>query len=354
MSCTDFNRLSLKDQRALLVQVFQRRVEHARNLLYEVDLSLHIFENRDGHPGNMKVEAPFRRCRAWRLGGSYRMDSDMFIVGEHTKVYLWGSTGFDAKEGTVRSTVRNNGDNKAFGRIDTVHDPVTRDNTYRLWLDGQNPDREAYLFPYLLSHQRDFHIEVIADQERVQLTVGFRPWWTEKGGGKRVLLLDPQKGFLPVRAESRWDWNWVEAGKKMWRLERFIVEQSRLVGDVWMPIKLREESAASSAPETIAVQEITVRRIEHGTVKPADLNVPFTKGMEVVDAIKGITYHTDAQGNPVGPIEPVMGASPAATAGGGFVTWRRYVAAVASIVMIVSLLVILYLRRQTEHSANVT
>ena len=43
MPCADFSRLGLKDQRALLVQVFQRRVEHAGNLSYEVDLSLHVF-----------------------------------------------------------------------------------------------------------------------------------------------------------------------------------------------------------------------------------------------------------------------------------------------------------------------
>jgi hypothetical protein len=77
-----------------------------------------------------------------------------------------------------------------------------------------------------------------------------------------------------------------------------------------MPTQLRLEIAASPAPETIAVHEITVTRMEHGKVTPADLKVPFTDGMQIVDVIKGVTYWVDAQGEQVGAAKPLLGVVP--------------------------------------------
>ena len=42
-------------------------------------------------------------------------------------------------------------------------------------------------------------------------------------------------------------------------------------------------------------------RIECGTVKPGDLFVPFTAGMQIQDTIEGVTYVADAQGNAAAP-----------------------------------------------------
>lgn len=76
-----------------------------------------------------------------------------------------------------------------------------------------------------------------------------------------------------------------------------------------MPMRIIRECHASVLPhETVTVMEIQVTHMEYGKVTPDDLVVPFSEGMEIVDAIKGITYVADANGNPAGKIEPVVGA----------------------------------------------
>lgn len=65
-----------------------------------------------------------------------------------------------------------------------------------------------------------------------------------------------------------------------------------------MPIKLTNKTAGSPVPERIGFYQMVVSRIEHGSVKPADLVVAFTEGTEVVDAIKGVGFIADPRGNP--------------------------------------------------------
>jgi len=302
MSVVDFGRLSGDMQREVLVKAFQMRLKYSRNLYHAVDLFLTIHHNTNGRPGPIKEKVAFRRCRAWQLNHSFRVESDMFEPGNDQDVVQFLNSGFDSQEGVARSTVRFKEDRRSAGRIDTVPDRIIIDDRYIYWLDGSFRHREEYLFHNLLDHRDEFEVAILEDG-RLQLTVPYQPWWAKKAGGKRKITLDPLKGFLPIRGDSRWD-----GGPSDWRIERFVVEQSRQVGDIWMPIKIHEEICASPSAETFAVYETVVVKIEHGKVTPADLHVPFTKGMQVVDAIKGVTYIADVNGDPAGVVNPVFGA----------------------------------------------
>ncbi|WP_417387903.1 hypothetical protein [Gimesia sp.] len=308
ISIEQFTQLDKAMQKTLLLSVFQRRLEHSKNLAYEVDLDLFIHENQNEQPGKLRTSGPFRRCREWRLGNSYRMDSDMFR-SEDKEASQWISDGFDGNKGVSRSTFTDK--THKYGRIDTIHDFLLRDNHFLSWLSGEYPSHEIYLFQDIIKHKDDFDIQAPVANKFVQLTIDYQPDWTRKPGGKRVFLLDPSKGFLPVSGTSHWEAMPANGGQRQWRIERFVVSESKLTGDVWMPIQLREEILASSAPKTIAVHEIKVTRIEHGKVKPADLVVPFTEDMTIVDAIKGVTYVTDKAGKPVGPVKTISNGSPA-------------------------------------------
>ncbi|MAX38554.1 MAG: hypothetical protein CME33_18525 [Gimesia sp.] len=310
MSVAEFSQLDQAAQKTLLLDVFQRRLEHSKNLAYEVDLDLFIHENQDEQPGKLRSSGPFRRCREWRLGNSYRMDSDMFRP-QDKQASQWISDGFDGKKRVSRSTFTDK--THKYGRIDTIHDTLLRDNHFLFWLSGEYPSQEIFLFQDIIKHKDDFDIQTPVDDKFVQLTIDYQPSWKKEPGGKRVFLLDPSKGFLPVRGTSRWEGTQPNSGQRQWRIERFVVSESKLTGDVWMPIQLREEILASPAPKTIAVHEIKVTHIEHGKVKPSDLVVPFTEGMTIVDAIKGVTYVTDEDGKPVGPVKPLSNGSPVNT-----------------------------------------
>lgn len=345
ISAEAFSRLSSADQRALLVRVFERRLEHAGNLQYEVDLQYRFFENANGAPGRRKEFSVHRVCRQWQLGGSYRLDSDMYLP-EAASPHKWTATSYNAQEGVGRFTLRQKGLERAFGRIDSRHDNLLEDNRFCLWLNGTYPHKEDYLFRYLLDHQSEFVVKAPVDGGHVELVVGYQPWWADKSGGQRVFLLDPNKGFLPIRGDSRWDAP-PSGGHDNWRIERFTVEESQLVGDVWLPVRITEQLAGSPAPDNFTVLEMTVSRLEYGRVTPADLVVPFTEDMQVVDAIKGVTYVTDSDGNPAGRIERVMGAPPPdRLKESQRLTQGSVVAIVASVVGIGILIGALLLRRR--------
>ncbi len=309
MSAEEFGRLSAADQRALLVRVFQRRLEHAKNLYYEIDLLVRSCENLDGQPGKPLARDSGTRVhyRHWRLGASFRMDDDWYENPNAAESATYQSCGVNSEEGVGRNTTTyKDGKRPSQGQVQYPFEP-NASNPYVYWFDRKGPQPDhvmgEYLFPYLIHRQNEFEIKVPVAGDKVQLTVPWQPWWTDKPGGKRVYVLDPRKGFLPIRCDSRWDGDTPAQGKPHWRIERFAVEDSRLVGDVWMPIRLKEETAASTVPDSVAVYETKVSRIEFGTVKPGDLTVPFTEGMHVVDTIEGVSYTADAQGKPAGPVK---------------------------------------------------
>lgn len=350
MSAEEFSQMRGEDQRSLLVRVFQRRLEHARNLFCEVDLKIECYKNAGGERGEFREVAMERQCRQWLLGDSYRVDSDMHIPGEE-EVDSWATSGYDAEEGVSRSTMRLPNEKRGFGRIDAAQDPAIVDNRYIYWLHGSHSHREDYLFPYLLDHQDEFEIEAPVDGDKVRLTVGYQPWWASESGGKRVFLLDSEKGFLPVRGDSRWG-DPSRGDMENWRVERFVVEESCLVGDVWMPTKLREEIIASPSSEVFTVYQTDVLQIEHGMVTAEDVEVAFAEGMEIVDAIQGVTYVADANGNPAGPVElvwremqsPSHGASEAQMAASS--PSIRRILVIAGSVILAALVIVFYVRRR--------
>jgi hypothetical protein len=237
------------------------------------------------------------------------------------------------------------------GRIDTLHDEIVESDRYAYWLDGEFAHKEDFLFRYLLDHRKEWNIEAPVDGDTVQLTVPWQPWFSDKPLGKRTFVLDRQKGFLPIKGHSRWD-RTLGNGKPSWRVEDFVVQDSRLVSDVWMPTKLREEVWASSVPDRIVVEEIEATDIKIGAVTPEDLHVPFTEGMQIVDAIKGVSYVADARGDPAGRIEPVFGAQPPEPPQQGRSVIWRYGVALVSLGLLVTVAAWLVLRQRRRRSAE--
>jgi beta-lactamase regulating signal transducer with metallopeptidase domain len=307
MSAWEFSIMPVEEQRALLARVFQRRLEHSRNLYYEVEQLGQSFENDNGKPGKFwKGNAgALVQFRHWRLGDSARMAA---TTGKFHSGY---SSGVNAEEGLARNnTIYTDRKRPPYGQVQyATYDP-NDGNSYVYWLTGSKYSRDdedsvytGHLFQILLEHKDDMKIAALIPTDKVLLTVPWKPWRTAVPGAKRTFLLDPRKGFLPVHCESHYDDPPTQDHPPMWRDEKFDVEESRLVGDVWMPIKIREEVAASSVPNMISVTQWKVTRIEHGTVKPADLVVPFTEGMHVDDTVLGISYTADAQGRPTGGVK---------------------------------------------------
>lgn len=303
MSAEEFARLSAADQRALLVRAFEWQVGHLNNVYFEVDALYSWYENRNGEIGAVKQDPPSRhtRYRHWRLGDSFREDSETFDDATSTNVSFRSSLGNNAEEGVARYVHFSlKGERPPQGQVQYPISPNDHD-PYIHWL-SHSPEpkttmpRVEYLFPYLLEHQSEYEIAAPVDGDFVRLSFPWKTDWAEQPGGQRVYLLDPKKGFLPVRCDSRYDDPPTDP-RRMWRIEQFLVEESRLVDDVWTPVRLTEAVAGSPAPDQFAVFRITVSRMESGTVKLPDLFIPFPEGTRVQDVLEGATYVVDAEGN---------------------------------------------------------
>ena len=199
ISAAEFSRLTASDQRDLLVRIFQRRLEHAKNIYYETDRISRSYENRDGVPGKLSDKSPVSRSKYghWRLGDSFRMDTYNYKNLNSADYWIFSSSGVNAEEGIGRSTqIITDEKRQPTAQVLYPFEPQSSDG-YNYWLNGKNSRENnmlgEYIFPYLLDHKEQFDIKAPAVGDKVQLSVPWQPWWTDKPGGKRTYILDPQK-----------------------------------------------------------------------------------------------------------------------------------------------------------------
>jgi len=306
--------MALEDQREVIRAVFEHRSEHARNISYSSVLEITNHRLDGENIGEVISEAMRLYHKHWRLGESYRMASDIYVTVDGQDVAQFSQAGFNATDGVARMLVRTDGSTLTDGKIDTEQSMFIDINRYAYWLDGDDPEHgdAEFLIRYTLAHLDEGTLSFPQGEDLVQLTVPWKPLFSRtKSLGFRHLWLDPEKAYLPVRGEARWD---QEDGPD-WRTEEFVVEESRLVANVWMPTRLKEFIRVGHVelnPETkhlrnvVAIWDTEVLEIEHGTVTPDDLEVVFPPGTEVVDAIDGVSYVVGKDGKPDGDIMPVL------------------------------------------------
>jgi hypothetical protein len=317
MSVEEFCNLSPRDQKAILASAFEYRLQHAKNIYYESQTRLGIYEYSDGHLGKQLIGLQGANYRQWRLGNSYRMEYERGGGPEVKKPDTFGSSSLDSVTGVVKSSARRAESQRLVGRIDTVQNPILEENRYRYWLDGANvmhadTQREPlgeYVIRYLVDHKEGYTVEAPIDQDKVRLILPWKPIHSDRPLGQREFVLVPRKGFLPVSGKGRWETEPVD-GKTVWQTEEFTVEASQLVKDVWMPTHLRELTRGSSQrPNRIALWVTKVTKMEAGMVTPKDLETPFPPGIKVVDATKAVSYVVGENGEPT-RIERLLGARP--------------------------------------------
>jgi hypothetical protein len=306
MTVEEFGRLSPADQKTIVSSAFEHRLKQARNMYYESQTRLSINEYQMGKLGNELLKLNGGNYRQWKLGTSYRIDT---VKGgaDVSKPAMWVSSGFDSDAALGRYTVRFAEAEPGSGRIDVVEDPVIFQNRYLYWLDGKHKAQGEFLIRYLFDHRDNFIIASPARKNYARLIVPWQPMISDTPIGTREVLLDVSKGFLPIEGKGSWKLETSE-GETWWRTEEFYVESSQLVGDVWMPTKLKELVGADSLGSgKVNVWETEVSKIEVGSVKATDLVIPFPKGMNVVDAIKGTAYVVGDEGE-MTQVERLVGA----------------------------------------------
>lgn len=331
--------LSPADQKTLIASAFENRLVAARNVEFSALTRIQNHEYKTGKVGALLAQLNGGRYHHWQFGNTSRTDMERGGP-DVVKPTQFVVAGFDRTVGAGRTTIHFSDNPRKFGRIDVVHDPLTEENRYVYWLDGKHNRMAEYLFRYLVDHRDSFTVRIPDNQDVVYLTVPWRPVWSDRELGTREFSLDPSKGFLPVKGKSRWQ-KLKSNGELAWRSEEFVVEDARVVGNVWMPTKLYELIGASTlGPDKITVLETEVSSIRSGTVTAKDVEVPFDSGMQVVDAIRGVTYKIGTDGKLSGAEKRLVGARPERNLPAGIANGRSVLRSVFLLVNILALAVL--------------
>jgi hypothetical protein len=324
----DFAVMRTAQQRELIAQNFSVWLDAARNMQYTCDRVLTIYDRNRVQ----KNPSPHKMIhRQWLLENTYRVATKTLDPTDNHKIVQDYQSSFSKQKGEMRgiSSDPYGGvtETKVFGRIDTVQDLAVMENPFLAWLSDQFVTSETrtikfddfYLYPFLLRRRDSWEIIPLPDERLIKVQVSFDdpfPFGSDRATrqvGRKTLILDPQKGFLPVQIDTFWE-ELPKLPGSLYRTDKYIVEESKKFDSFWVPIVFRYEILESSSLEgldQINVYSSTVSNVEFGTVKQSDVEIVFPEGTEVVDAINGISYKTDARGEPVeSTIEPLYGLDP--------------------------------------------
>jgi hypothetical protein len=305
----EFFTLSPQEQKLTLKKSFETRLKHMQNIYYCMEVCYY-----DGKSGNESA-VPFKtQYRHWQLKKAYRIDVEQIRLSDQTSTH-WSRAIFDPEAGEIRSTFKSDKtSDRVFERIDTSIDPLVWSNRYRCWLNkdillGDVLDDNSFIFSHALSQEDNWDIAPF-ENKTIRLVLNYKNQSVVNCSGKRTLILYTDKDFLPINGHSRWD-GFMASGDEWWWEENFNVEKNAEINGIWMPMQISESIERSDNPNFLAVDKIIVSEIEIGNVTESDVFLPFYEGTEVTDAIKGVSYKTDANGEPIeSTIEPLHGLDP--------------------------------------------
>jgi hypothetical protein len=328
MTYEQFEALSSAAQKNVLVKAFEKRVRISKNIYVSTETT---GEQRhcssDGQIGEIITHYPPVSCSLWIQNNKYRIDVtrylflDNSIIDEMTAV-------FDLNEGLHQGMAVLKGNrSRIFGRIDTVQDTVAFCTTnYWYWLHDDYCDKKTdphfqqwdYFFPDLLRQRENWNISLVPEDKIIRLTYPPSTKHAIKvANNERSYILDPSKGFIPLSVKTKIDEvlddapKWFPEPRKFEMDIRLKVKESKLIDDIWMPIVFEIWERVSWIEGKINFFQMKVKDISFSKVSATDTDFKYPEGTDVVDAIKGVHYKTDANGEPIeSTIEPLYGLDP--------------------------------------------
>lgn len=300
----EFFTLTPDQQKQELTNAFTHRLELAKNVSFRVDNVLEIRTCADEKPGEL-LGTRKRNFVHRQLGQSFQVEAEIhpkYPINAVQHVFmLW-----NADEGFFKSFIEvDPSTHLTQGHVDTQYDPMLVFNKYYLsWIDGGNLDPAEngvkYIFPYLLEHRDEWEITKSADGDKIELSMPYLRDRYIACSGRFSVILDPKKGYFPIQGTLNFDGTFQQSEDTVatsYRRDFFEVRQSEQVQGIWMPTELY--TFLSVDPDRCNVNIAKVSNIVFGKLQPTDLELKFPEGTEVIDAIKGIYYETDANGEPI-------------------------------------------------------
>ncbi|MCP4675115.1 MAG: hypothetical protein GY854_06340 [Deltaproteobacteria bacterium] len=292
----DFDALRDTSKIELLMLKLEQREEAVRNvkarfvtLMYNVELS----EGKTGArlSDNHKLGSDNRYdCELARRDGNYRMSIAWFVPEQPDRPTLKAITSMDVKSGVSRSIATRPESPQVYGAIDTIPDSMIEAGRFFYWFaDSFHKEVEEYPILYLLKKRDLVRYGGLSEQGLVRISI------TESEPRNdfhdtREVLLDPEKGYLPVRIHRRWEFrDKPDNGVSSFSDQTTQVAETKELNGVWFPTHIVKTVFGrwSSSEGFASVYDTSVEEITLGDVTPADLEVHFPEDAKVHDKIRG-------------------------------------------------------------------
>lgn len=302
----EFFSLTPEQQKQELTDAFKHRLELAKNVSFRVDNVLEIRACADEKPGELRGTRK-RNFVHRQLGQSFQVEAEIYLKNSASTFdnifMLW-----NADEGVFKNFIKIDigpSTHLTKGRLDTQYDPILYYNRFYLsWIDGGILETAwngvKYIFPHLLEHRDEWEIKATDDGDKIELSMPYLRDEYIECSGRFSVILDPKKGYFPIQGTLHFDGTFQQTEDTVatsYRRDFFEVRQSEEVQGIWMPTELY--TFLSVNPDRCNVNIANVSNIVFGKLQPTDLELKFPEGTEVFDAIQGITYKTDANGEPI-------------------------------------------------------
>ncbi len=270
-----FERLDSKERELFLVHIFEKRLEHSRNVYYESTQIMRRHHFKNGTVGETLSNGLKFKFQNWRHGDSWLMETQTYGKPTNVSPSAIYRTGYDADSNISNGTRSHNGNTATEEWFEKSVGVISLNNRYENWFDGKDENVRSYIFRGLVN-ARDGYQVTILETGFVELVI---PWKRHFKGpvGSWTYLLDPTKGFMPVHGIGKWSLK-RQDGREIWRIKEFAVEQSKKAGNIWMPTEIYETLRSDAlGDDEIMVFIIGVAKIENGGVTSDDVKLEIDK-----------------------------------------------------------------------------
>jgi len=289
--------LSPDELKSVIKSALEYRLSQCRNIHFVLDHQVGLCAFGEAVPTQFTHLLKHDRVECWAIGFTFRIDKDEHHHETGARNYVRKDS-YDAEAGVVKYFGMKPDGSDKYAAIDSKMQRTAFSAPYIYWLSM--PDQHLYVGEFfiakIVAQFNTWQVRVLPDGF-VELVCDWSLVLNRNTPGKLTYTLDPAKGFLPTSCNGLWKNPTPKSNANHTQYElRFVVEESTLVNDLWMPTKLRDALCVNGDKTKGNLHIQTVKTVELGNTKESDVRLPFPEGTSVQDAFRGITFKVGSGG----------------------------------------------------------
>lgn len=283
--------LSSDELKSVIKSALEYRLSQCRNIHYVLDHRLGLCAFGEQIPSEFTQVLSDDRVECWAIGYTFRVEKEMRDRNSGVFNYIRKDS-YDAETGVIRYFGMQPDGRDKYAAIDSKMQSSPFSAPYIYWLNMPDQYRDVgeFFIAKIVAQFNTWQLRILPDG-LVELKCDWSLILNRSAPGKITYVLDPVKGFLPTSCYGLWKNPTPKANANRTQFEiRFVVEESKLVNDLWMPTKLRDAVCANGDKTKANLNIQTVQTVELGNTKESDLRLPFPEGTSVQDRLRGIRF----------------------------------------------------------------